>query len=169
MAKMEENKYLEPKSSKSIEDLLRHLLKTIGMPPQDAVDKNKTALKPDVKPTGVTVPILNNSKIDSQLTQQRLKSHRDSLTRLQEPTSIGKIIKQFNNDTSRINGHNDSNNSLADSRNTFINQNKFNAANGNKTPSLKNPEEHDDSSANVKANLTEIQFKSRFKGNQANV
>lgn len=36
MAKMEENKYLEPRTSKSIEDLLRHLLKSAS---HDA-DKN---------------------------------------------------------------------------------------------------------------------------------
>lgn len=64
MAKMEENKYLEPRSSKSIEDLLRHLLKSVGLTGHDTADKNsKPAANKDVKQIGVSVPMLKNSKV----------------------------------------------------------------------------------------------------------
>lgn len=46
--------------------------------------------------------------------QNKLRTHRDSFSKLNEPTSVGKIIRQ-------INGNNESNASLADSRNTFFN------------------------------------------------
>ena len=99
MAKMEENNSLEPKSSKSIEDLLRHLLKTVGVAGHEPQDKAvKTAPQRDIKSLGVTAPMLKNSKVEPDLAEKRMNSHRDSLARLHEPTSIGKIIKQFNHD-----------------------------------------------------------------------
>jgi hypothetical protein len=50
---------------------------------------------------------------------------------------VGKIIRQINNDVSQ---NYDSNPSLAESRNTFINQNKINKNARNETPSARNPE-----------------------------
>ena len=94
LLKMEENKYLEPKLSKSFEDLLRFLTKK-DLKELRTIDRSYiTPIK-----HANTTPLKFKSKFN----------HFDSLAVLHEETSIGKIIRQVPDERS-----------LTESRRTFM-------------------------------------------------
>ena len=81
MHKMEEHKYLEPKTSRSFGDLLRFLGGSVGHG-NDHVTPQKGS--------GNTAPMRTDGKARSH----RSRSHRDSFSQNHEPT-VGKIIHQI--------------------------------------------------------------------------